>query len=99
MHYLPDWAKAHDTTGSLVPGRQLCTRDGRKIGNAHITAVETKDYASQGIPPLTLHTLLTDAGTKLRMTACEIDERFYIGEFISDPEEVIKKFGRDYHGE
>ena len=94
MHYLPEWALAHDTSGSLVPGRQLCTRDGRNVGNAHIISIEIKKYES--IPkPLTLYVILTDAGTEFKMLDSEINERFYIGEFISDPAKVIKKFSRD----
>lgn len=77
---LPDWAERYDPSGSIEPGRQLCTKDGRRCGNAFVI------QQGKGIPALVFiptWEVLTDAGNKLVCTTDEIHELFYIGDYIS----------------
>lgn len=82
---VPDWAESADDSGTLVVGRQLCTRDGRRTGNAHIIEIDNTN--------LSPFRVLTDAGTYMRLMEGEIHELYHIGLYISDPAKVIKRFG------
>lgn len=77
---LPDWAESYSPDGILCPGRQLCTKDGRRLGNAFITR------ELEPIPTLVLVAVwevVTDAGNVMKMTAQEIRELFYVGDYIA----------------
>ena len=77
---LPDWAESYSPDGILRPGRQLCTKDGRRLGNAFITR------ELEPIPTLVLLAVwevVTDAGNVLKMTSEEIRELFYVGDYIA----------------
>lgn len=77
---LPDWAESYSPNGILCVGRQLCTKDGRRLGNAFITR------ELESIPTIVLVTVwevVTDAGNVLKMTAQEIRELFYVGDYIA----------------
>lgn len=97
---LPEWAIARNWDYSLVPGAQLCTRDGRRTGNAHIiqrvvkevpaTADRNNPYGEQ-----TYYECLTDAGSKFTFTEQEIETAFTIGDWISDPARVLNDFDRN----
>lgn len=91
---IPDWAVARNWDYSLVPGAQLCTRDGRRMGNAHIISRESKDY---GVPTGSIEVFhcLTDAGAKFTFTEPELLSAFHVGDWISDPQRVIKDFDRN----
>lgn len=90
---LPEWACDRNWDYSLVPGAQLCTKDGRRTGNAHII----KHGAGIAAGPVFVPTfeLITDAGSKFIMTEREIETAFYVGDWISDPVEVLKKFDHE----
>lgn len=91
---LPDWAVGRNWDYSLVPGAQLCTKDGRRTGNAHVVRTrETPDDAHY----THLYDCLTDAGSKFTMSEPEILEAFTIGDWISDPKRVLKDFDRHGH--
>ncbi len=85
--YLPKWAicRAH---GTLMLGAQLPTKDGRRMGNAHIIGEVEKDVHHYFV-------VLTDAGSQLIMTEREIAECFYPPEWVSDVSEVLRKFSRN----
>lgn len=85
---LPDWAFAENLTQELVMGAQLCTKDGRKIGNAHIVQIVLGCLGGK------IYCILTDAGTPVPLSESEVHELFYVGRWISDPDEVVKRFGR-----
>jgi hypothetical protein len=97
---IPDWAIARNWDYSLVPGAQLCTRDGRRTGNAHIiqrvvkevpaTADRNNPYGEQ-----TYYECLTDAGSKFTFTEQEIETAFTVGDWISDPARVLNDFDRN----
>ena len=72
---LPDWA-ACQAFGQWVPNAQLCTRDGRKVGNAVLIQWHEKSYPSQGVT-LRLAQVTTDAGNTLNLTLSELDHLFY----------------------
>ena len=67
---LPDWAVG-TTDGAVTPGAQLCTRDGRRIGNAVVRGPQVEKNGRLYWP------ILTDAGTDLLLTEREVDERFW----------------------
>lgn len=90
---IPEWASGRNWDYSLVPGAQLCTKDGRRTGNAHIIK-HGKGIAAGPVFVPTFE-LLTDAGNKFIMTEQEIETAFYVGDWISDPAEVLKKFDRE----
>jgi len=63
----PNWATG--ATGSICIGAQLCTKDGRRTGNAVVTErIEGKDAAWE---------VLTDAGNTIIVNEEEINELFY----------------------
>lgn len=79
---LPDWAERYDPSGTLELHRQLCTKDGRRLGNAFITKIgNTMSIAD--FKPEPCYTVLTDAGSQVRMIESEIRDAFYIGEYIA----------------
>lgn len=81
----PYWA-IRQAKGDLEVGLQLCTKDGRKIGNAHIIGVLTRNKGC-------LWTILTDAGNVVsRLTEEEIRSLFYTGCWVSSVEEVVSRF-------
>lgn len=97
---IPDWAVARNFGYELVAGAQLCTRDGRKTGNAHIVSIEQKDFphlAHNQNPygEITVYNCLTDAGSKFVFTEQELNTCFTIGDWISDPARIIKDFDRN----
>lgn len=97
---VPDWAVARNFGYELVPGAQLCTRDGRRTGNAHIINTEVKQVlslASRTNPygELTVYNCLTDAGSKFTFTPEELETAFTIGDWISDPARVLRDFDRN----
>lgn len=74
---LPHWAESQiewGVNGYLCERAQLCTRDGRKIGNAVIVKIE----------PLTewVFTVITDAGNTLILNIEELQELFHPPKFI-----------------
>lgn len=86
---LPEWAVdfAH---GKLVLGAQLCTRDGRRMGNAHIVAIPEREFVRNEV-----YLILTDAGNSVAMLESEIKDAFYPPKYVSNVGEVIKKFWRE----
>lgn len=80
---LPDWAERYDPSGTLELHRQLCTKDGRRLGNAFITKIGFTLASIADFKPEPCYTVLTDAGSQVRMIESEIHEYFYIGEYIS----------------
>lgn len=76
QHLLPDWAEStYEGDEYLVLGAQLCTRDGRRTGNARI------DSIADGTA-----TVITDAGNTMRVNASEIAELFYPPKYIMKKE-------------
>jgi hypothetical protein len=74
---LPDWAIG--TASELAPGAQLCTRDGRKVGNAVVSGPKVLESGREYWP------VLTDAGTTLRLNDGEVAELFWPPRWLMDP--------------
>lgn len=70
---LPEWADAL-LDGEWVQYAQLQTKDGRRMGNAIILAVETVVWDDL---PVELHWIITDFGTICRMTERELAWQFH----------------------
>jgi hypothetical protein len=70
---LPEWA-AKRWEGEYELATQLCTRDGRRMGNAFLYDIETKEF--EGVPYVLYH-ILTDMGSLIRMTENELKEVFH----------------------
>lgn len=88
--WVPGWATG-TTDGKLVLGAQLSTKDGRRVGNAHIILVGPSRWE----PDVTVYTVLTDAGNEMILLSSEIAEMFHPPRYVSDVAEVIKRFKRD----
>ena len=75
----PEWVTG-EYTGTVHPGLQLCTRDGRRIGNA--ITVSPGYYLGLG----TEHRadVVTDQGTFMTLTFDEMRELFYRPEYFVD---------------
>lgn len=89
---IPDWAVDRNWDYSLVPGAQLCTKDGRRTGNAHIIRVDKQRVEGEWVDS---YNCLTDAGSQFHFTEVELLEAFNIGDWISDPARVIHDFDRN----
>lgn len=87
---IPEWA-VRKAYGILNIGAQLPTRDGRRVGNAHIIDVMCKTAPQFH----DAYTVLTDAGNRFVMTAEEIADAFWPPVWIADIGEVIVKFSRE----
>lgn len=93
---MPDWAVGRNWDYSLVPGAQLCTKDGRRTGNAHIITKGVM-HSGNGVYINNVYNCLTDVGSKFTFTEVELLEAFTIGDWISDPKRVLKDFDRHGH--
>lgn len=92
---LPEWAIGRNWSYDLQPGAQLCTKDGRRTGNAHVLRQYIKNV---DLTETMLYDCITDAGSYIKsMSESELTGAFYIGEWISDPKTLIARFGN--HGE
>lgn len=89
---LLEWQVARNRDGILVPGTQLCTKDGRRMGNAHIIATQNRDFGR-------VYECLTDAGNCMTLTAKEIRTAFYIGDYVNCVTDTLRKFDRNNHFE
>lgn len=83
---LPDWAIGK-TNGDFVLGAQLPTRDGRRMGNAHIIGILEAIHGG-----FFVYRCLTDAGSEIYLNGAELDECFYPPVYVSDVAEVTRKF-------
>lgn len=78
--FLPFWAE-RKAYGQLDRGAQLCTRDGRRIGNAWLMGSRKMEE-----PARTVYMIYTDIGTKLLLSDREIGELFYPPSWIGNQE-------------
>ena len=72
---LPGWAKERSNGEYMKIGSQLCTKDGRKIGNAFV--IKIKKYNN-----LIVAEVKTDIGTVLELTEQELKQYFYQPQYI-----------------
>ena len=74
---LPPWAVRKSNGTYMELYAQLPTRDGRKIGNAVIVAIESSAFAI-------IATVKTDIGNSVRMVEKELEEYFHPPKYIMD---------------
>lgn len=87
----PEWAIGR-AGGQYLIGAQLPTRDGRRMGNGHIINACEGYGILEGV---TVYGALTDAGSVISMTANELDKCFHPPQWVSNVDEVIRKFFRE----
>lgn len=73
----PDWAIG--TATALAPFAQLCTRDGRNVGNSVVSGHKVMERGREYWP------VLTDAGTTLMLNDAEVAELFWPPRWLMDP--------------
>lgn len=94
--YLPEWA-IKKSDGTLEEGLQLCTKDGRRVGNAVIIKKYTTTFHT-GTPMETsfvTYEILTDTGNLAVVNEEEIVGYFYLGNYVMDVKEACKKRGHE----
>lgn len=89
---IPDWAVSRNFGYELVPGAQLCTKDGRRMGNAHIIRIDKQRVDGVWVD---VYNCLTDAGSQFVFSEQELETAFTIGDWISDPFRIIRDFDRN----
>lgn len=72
---LPEWATDFNYAKEIMEGTQLLTKDGRVMGNAYVI----RRHNCGG----NIWLILTDAGNQFFMNELEIENQFYIGNYIS----------------
>lgn len=72
---IPDWATGKNKLKELIVGTQLCTKDGRRTGNARIISIEER-YGH------IVYVARTDAGNLINLVESEVHSMFYIGEWL-----------------
>lgn len=80
---LPEWATGLNPEKELRVGTQLCTRDGRRMGNARIMRVGT--LSKEIDTPL--YVCETDRRNRIRLVAEEVHELFHIGDYFVNTED------------
>lgn len=86
---LPDWAIEYNVNREVVLGAQLCTKDGRVMGNAVIYDVN-KVKARTDKDCTFLYSIITDRGNTFKLFADEITECFWVGGYIMDVNEAYQ---------
>lgn len=70
-HFLPEFVERRSAGDYLVPMTQLCTRDGRRTGNAVIVSVTGRTAF-----------VVTDMGNSMMLTEGELKELFHEPEYV-----------------
>lgn len=76
---LPEWAEAYNHNYEPVLRAQLCTKDGRRFGNARIVEI-IDDHPL--FPKDRIYKIRTDVGTEFNLMKSELDYAFYVGMYI-----------------
>ncbi len=79
---LPDWAYGVNQAKDLEVGTQLCTKDGRRCGNARIMEVKRSEEPMSFL-------VRTDAGSEMVCTVNEIHEIWTIGPYFIKPVQAL----------
>lgn len=101
---LPEWAVARNFGYELVAGTQLCTKDGRRMGNSWIVEVGqlvVSEEANRDNPygEFQVYHCLSDVGSKFTMREAELLGYFHIGDWICSKERILTDFDRHNHFE
>lgn len=90
---LPSWADKRSDGNYMEPGAQLCTRDGRRHGNAFVYDVIPHPVLGK------IATIITDCGNAVRMTIYELKQAFYPPEFVLSPSVARMRANKSYKKE
>ena len=90
---LPEWAIAKCPPGTWPVGAQLPTKDGRRIGNAHIIDIMPAKW-QLGVDA---YQIITDAGNRMVYTLEELMDAFHPPQWVSDPVRTLAHFERIDH--
>lgn len=82
---LPEWAERLNLGKGLIPGTQLMTKDGMRIGNARIVAVDWQEGIGY------MFTCRSDMGNQFRYTETELHNQFSIGPYILKASELTAR--------
>lgn len=76
---LPEWAESYNEHHELKERAQLCTKDGRRCGNARVLRLVTKEQCGMTNDYWLVR---TDVGTTMHLLVAEVNEMFHIGHYI-----------------
>lgn len=76
---LPEWAESYNEHREIKERAQLCTKDGRRCGNARVIRLVTKEQCGMSNDYWLIR---TDVGTTMHLLAAEVNEMFHIGHYI-----------------
>lgn len=76
---LPEWAEDYNRNFDLVLRAQLCTKDGRRTGNARVIEI-IDDHPL--FPKDRIYKVRTDIGTEMNIVKSEVYEMFNVGMYI-----------------
>jgi len=91
---LPEWA-TRKATGELEVGLQLCTKDGRRMGNGVIIDAYTVTRYTPLEETYEIWKIMTDMGNVVNMMKEEVDEAFYLGDYVMDVIEAVIQRARE----
>lgn len=86
VHYLPEWATGLNVSHQPVLYAQLCTKDGRRVGNGFIA--EIQDHYKYGD---SIYKVITDKGSVVLVTESELHELYWIGDYICKPDHNVER--------
>lgn len=84
---IPEWAEKESDGNYLEVGAQLCTKDGRKCGNAFVNSL--LQHSELGM----VAEVVTDSGNKFKLTEAELKELFHVPVYVMKIENARAKFG------
>ena len=85
IYPLPEWAERLNQDKELIRGTQLMTKNGMRIGNARIVAVDWQDGLGY------VFTCRSDMGNQFRYTVTELHNQFSIGPYILKESELTAR--------
>lgn len=85
IYPLPDWAERLNQDKELIPGTQLMTKDGMRIGNARIVSVEHSEEFGR------IFTCRSDMGNQFRYMITELQRQFTVGPYILKASELTAR--------
>lgn len=74
---LPEWAVRRSKGNYMEVGAQLCTRDGRRLGNAYVRHVRFSELQQMPVADI-----VTDSGNKATLNLSELKSAFYPPEYV-----------------
>ena len=85
IYPLPEWAERLNQDKELIPGTQLMTKNGMRIGNARIVSVEQEETLGY------VFTCRSDMGNQFRYTVSELHNQFTVGPYILKASELTAR--------